>query len=66
MCKMWGERRETVERAGSDKLVSLILRELEKCKPTKLNNKCTKQNNQMSTIIMQYTWKKIQRKVTKK
>ena len=53
---MQGERSGTVRRLGSDKLASLILQKLAKCKLIKFNDKCTK-IIRISAVIMQYTCK---------
>ena len=56
LCNVQEERRGTVRKAGNDKLASLALQELAKCKSTKCNDKCI-QIIIMSAGIMQYTSK---------
>ena len=41
LCNVQEERRGIVRRVGSDKLASLTLQELAKCKSTKCNDTCT-------------------------
>ena len=57
LCNVQGERRGTVRRVGSDKLASLTLQELAKCKSTKCNDKCTKVIENISSNYKVYVQK---------